>query len=327
MVMEFYAQLVVLFTAVAVAVALILCGLMRHKSQKSPSGKWLIASNATLMIIAFAVFLTPFFGGRPGSLVVVAGAYVGLSFGYFAILSALEQRLPLMTVVLIGAMGLVIHQITVFFNSGPEVMLVSTSILSTVLTVYIMVTIWQAGHPYGQRMALLMCIPFGIVLMAFAGRITVLMLWDDIPAEIVAIVIIVAGMAWAAVVLELAMITLSELQARIQMRLALAQAEEADAVRTRFLLAISHELRTPMNAILGLSEVMRNELVGPLPSAYHEGAHKIHASGTQLMDLISDLLEHAESSADDDLLLRPEQIAAAIEERLNENELLKNRVA
>lgn len=324
---DFYGQAVVLLTAISVAVALILCGLLRRRTTKHRSTKWLIASNLTLLIVAVGIFLTPFFGGEPGTLVVVAGAYVGLGFGFFALLSALGERLPVWLVAGIGAIGLLMHQVAIYFDSGPNLMLLSTSVLSTVLTVYTMVRIWHAGHPYGQRMALLMCIPSGVILLAFAGRILVLTLWQDLPAEMVATVIIVVGMAWSSVVLELAMITLSELQTSMRMNAALARAEAAERARTRFLLAISHELRTPLNAILGLSDIMRNQLIGPLPEGYHEGVNTIHQNGTELMDLISDLLEHAEASADEDLLIRPEQIAAAIDERLSQHALLQRQVA
>ena len=45
------------------------------------------------------------------------------------------------------------------------------------------------------------------------------------------------------------------------------------------------------------------------------------------MELIVDLLEFAESRADEDLLFRPEAIAEAIDERLKQRDVVKDRVA
>ena len=44
-------------------------------------------------------------------------------------------------------------------------------------------------------------------------------------------------------------------------------AEEALAERTAFFASLGHELKTPLNAILGFSDLMRNELRGDLPEA------------------------------------------------------------
>src|SRR5262249_23748480 len=45
---------------------------------------------------------------------------------------------------------------------------------------------------------------------------------------------------------------------------ALAAAREASQVKSRFLASVSHELRTPLNGIVGLSQLVHDEVVGPL---------------------------------------------------------------
>jgi two-component system cell cycle sensor histidine kinase PleC len=51
-------------------------------------------------------------------------------------------------------------------------------------------------------------------------------------------------------------------------------------------------LRTPLNAILGFSEVMTNEIMGPIDNAhYKEYLGDIHRSGSHLLKLINEILD------------------------------------
>lgn len=55
---------------------------------------------------------------------------------------------------------------------------------------------------------------------------------------------------------------------------------------------ISHELRSPLNAILGFSDVMREEVFGPMGNPrYSAYAEDIHRSGRHLLSLVNDLLD------------------------------------
>jgi two-component system cell cycle sensor histidine kinase PleC len=80
--------------------------------------------------------------------------------------------------------------------------------------------------------------------------------------------------------------------ARAKTTKALRAAEEANLAKSRFLATMNHELRTPLNAILGFSEVMKNEVLGPMENrTYREYASDIHASGGHLLSLVSEILE------------------------------------
>jgi signal transduction histidine kinase len=73
---------------------------------------------------------------------------------------------------------------------------------------------------------------------------------------------------------------------------ALIAAEQANAAKSDFLARLSHEFRTPLNAIIGFSEVLQMKLFGPLgDTRYDEYARGIHDSGVHLLELINDVLD------------------------------------
>lgn len=73
---------------------------------------------------------------------------------------------------------------------------------------------------------------------------------------------------------------------------ALKEAERANVAKSEFLASMSHEFRTPLNAILGFSQMLKAQYFGPLGSdKYYEYVNDIHSSGAHLLDLINDILD------------------------------------
>ncbi len=69
----------------------------------------------------------------------------------------------------------------------------------------------------------------------------------------------------------------------------LIAAEESSRVKTSFLSSVSHEMRTPMNVILGLNSIaLKNPA---LPSELREPLEKIGLSAKHLLDLINNILD------------------------------------
>ncbi len=81
-------------------------------------------------------------------------------------------------------------------------------------------------------------------------------------------------------------------QKELELRQALDIAQNANHAKGNFLANMSHELKTPLNIIIGFSEIMKKEMFGALNNTkYTEYVQAIHRSGTHLLDLISDILD------------------------------------
>jgi len=72
------------------------------------------------------------------------------------------------------------------------------------------------------------------------------------------------------------------------------RAPDADAATRRldFLAKVSHEVRTPLNSIIGFTELMLQERFGPIGNARYKGyTEDIHQSGLYALSLLNDLLD------------------------------------
>ncbi|WP_158535397.1 sensor histidine kinase [Hyphomonas pacifica] len=79
---------------------------------------------------------------------------------------------------------------------------------------------------------------------------------------------------------------------------ALQEAEERLRGRTAFFASLGHDLKTPLNAILGYADMMRAGIRGPMPEAYKDYPEIIHESGQDLLLLVEDILDLAKAEAD-----------------------------
>ncbi len=67
--------------------------------------------------------------------------------------------------------------------------------------------------------------------------------------------------------------------------------KEVDQLKSQFMANMSHELRTPLNSIIGFSRVILKGIDGPLTDMQKTDLTAIYESGTQLLNLINDILD------------------------------------
>jgi signal transduction histidine kinase len=95
------------------------------------------------------------------------------------------------------------------------------------------------------------------------------------------------------------------------------EAEEANRSKAHFVATISHELRTPMNAVLGYTELLADEIYGPVSALQKDHLGRVQASGAHLLALIEDLLGYARIEAGEEVLrAEPVFVADIIEQSL-----------
>lgn len=79
-----------------------------------------------------------------------------------------------------------------------------------------------------------------------------------------------------------------------KLEIALKKAEDASLAKTRFLSNMFHDIRTPMNAILGYAQLMVNELKGKNLPEISEYLKKLQQSGNLLLSIINNVLDMAQ---------------------------------
>ena len=83
--------------------------------------------------------------------------------------------------------------------------------------------------------------------------------------------------------------------------------EQALRLKDDFLACMSHELRTPLTVIIGQSEILRDEIHGPLNETQQKAVLSVESGGHHLLALINDILDLSKIEAAM-LELYPEQV-------------------
>jgi len=82
-----------------------------------------------------------------------------------------------------------------------------------------------------------------------------------------------------------------------ELALARDQAVEASRFKSQLLAHVSHDLRTPINAILGYTEMLQADVYGPVSEAQRQPLTRIGLSCNQLARMVNDLLSQSRLEA------------------------------
>ncbi|MFN3430019.1 MAG: sensor histidine kinase, partial [Candidatus Sericytochromatia bacterium] len=74
-------------------------------------------------------------------------------------------------------------------------------------------------------------------------------------------------------------------------QLELEHLQQLDKLKDQFLSILSHELRTPINAIMGFGSVLDDEVAGSLTAQQHQYVQKMLKGADVLLALVNDLLD------------------------------------
>ncbi|HVB78250.1 MAG TPA: HAMP domain-containing sensor histidine kinase [Candidatus Nitrosotalea sp.] len=239
---------------------------------------FLWATGASLVLLTLLVAPEP--GSEPQFLgVLIALAYLvalGVRLG--------ERWLPYAAYQLLAALGTLVITLVVYTGGG-------------VGTTYQLFYVWVGMYAFfffGRTGALLQ---IGLVVVAAAtAYLGPLHAAARTPAPL-ANLLVLLGTVVAATVVATRFVEQLRRQSRLESELAVSQAraEEADrqsGIKSRMLVAISHEMKTPLNAVLGFSQLLAESGLDP---RRHGQVENVSAAARQILDLIGDLLDVATS--------------------------------
>lgn len=137
--------------------------------------------------------------------------------------------------------------------------------------------------------------------LLIGGLSTILMNFDVLPYNLFTAYSIPIGTALESILLSISLanririIKSEKEEAQNKLiesnKLALTNLEKANIQKDEFLTNTSHEFKTPLNAIIGLSESLIGGVAGPVSPSMNENLNYILNSGRRLNNLINDILD------------------------------------
>src|SRR5215471_9801711 len=100
-----------------------------------------------------------------------------------------------------------------------------------------------------------------------------------------------------------------------RMRKAMEEAERANQAKSIFLAKMSHQLRTPLNAVIGYSEILLEDAELKRDSNQIEDLRRINSAGKHLLSLVTSVLDLSKIEADKtELIVEPFEVASFIDD-------------
>ena len=110
----------------------------------------------------------------------------------------------------------------------------------------------------------------------------------------------------------------------------IAELRSRDALKTQFLSNISHDLRTPLAAIITHAEILRDAMLGELNPKQKESVIGIVTGGQHLLNMIDEILTYVRTASDKVSLVRTEFSLADLADQvrmLNQPLAAKNHIS
>ena len=100
---------------------------------------------------------------------------------------------------------------------------------------------------------------------------------------------------------------------------------QLNRLKDEFLACISHELKTPLTTILGLSSLLKDQLIGELNERQARYARLIHQSGRHLMMVVNDIFDLTRMETGQlELTMQPVQIKTLCERAIHQAKALQS---
>ena len=141
-----------------------------------------------------------------------------------------------------------------------------------------------SGH--FEREQTVLSIPIALLILFLAGYLAVGLFGKP---DLVIASILLGGSVFVFMMLLMLTHAINRIQENERLEARVSAAEEASRAKTFFLSNMSHDIRTPLNAILGYTKLARGAGVSPEQQRDYLG--KIESAGGQLLDIVNDILE------------------------------------
>lgn len=96
------------------------------------------------------------------------------------------------------------------------------------------------------------------------------------------------------------------------------ESKEIDRTKSDFFAIASHDLRTPLNSVIGFSELLKQGMAGRLSDKQERYVNNVLSSGKELLDLINDIIDVSMADAGKtDLVIEKVSVQATIDDILD----------
>lgn len=263
----------------------------RHKLVSGIWSGYAIAIGFGVLAVATSVFsLTAW---RWVYFVLVAGKLVTNSVAWFAIT---RERGVMVTQGLNTMADVVLLTAAIYFTGGPQSPLVATYV--------IVISVLSLLSNFGVTilMVLFVLVSFSTMMFLMATGVLPPQPVPGSPGQVPSMGYVITSIGFCSIVVGVpaffSATTLRVLHAReAALEKRTAQLIQAATQRSQFVASMTHELRTPIHGVQGLSDVIAAGIYGPVTDKQKDACASIKRSAQNLLSLIDDLLALSRAEA------------------------------